>query len=123
MKKLINALMIIAVSLIFAFRLQAQDTVNVFYRGELIRKVALKGDTAFWYNVNPLKLECIVFDKDKSSWQFESWVIEDGIRKSLFKYELKKGLVWDGVCHGIKSDGNRCTRTVKAGIFYCWQHD
>jgi hypothetical protein len=119
-------LLLIIVFLTLGIRSIAQDTVNVYLRDTLIYKVALKGDTAFWYDAKTMDLESIIYDKDNSTpdrWVFESWDVVNGVKESMFRYELKKGLKADGFCHGIKADGNRCTRSVKAGIFYCWQHD
>lgn len=118
--------LILAILLTLTIWSQAQDTCNIYLRDTLIYKVALKGDTAFWQNVKTLNIESIVYDKDNSNqnrWVFESWTVENGLRKSAFRYELKKGLIADGICHGIKVDGNRCTRPVKVGVLFCWQHD
>jgi len=121
-----KTLLLLTIFLTVGMRLQAQDTCNVFFRDTLIYKVALKGDTAFWYDIKTMDLKSITYDKDNSNpdrWVFESWDVKDGIRSSMFRYEFKNGLIADGICHGIKADGNRCTRAVKVGIFFCWQHD
>ena len=102
--------------------LQAQtvDTVKYYYSDTLKYVTIIRNDTTFGYTAKG-ELYYKLITKGESRYYYN--VINEVITPS-FSVVVTHGsaLLNDGRCNGIKSDGTRCTRTVKSGVYYCWQH-